>query len=319
MNDILKKIELLGVIPVVKIDDEKDALPLADALIQGGLPAAEITFRTNAAEGSIRAISMTYPNMLVGAGTVLNTEQADRAMAAGAKFIVTPGFNERVVRHCIQKGYPVVPGCPTPSDIELAIELGLDVVKFFPAENLGGVKMIQALAAPYVGVRFMPTGGINAGNITSYLSCDKILACGGSWMVKGDLISSGRFDEIERLTREAVLTVLGFRFDHVAINCENADKAKFIADLFIKAFGFCPNEIPVSYFVSPEIEVMKNSLRGKNGHIAILTNSIERAVCYLEGKGFSFDHDSCKYDKKGVLTFIYMNEDFGGFSVHLCK
>ena len=319
MNDILKKIELLGVIPVVKIDDEKDALPLADALIKGGLPAAEITFRTNAAEDAIRTISQSHPDMLVGAGTVLNTEQADRAMAAGAKFIVTPGFNERVVKHCIDNGYPIVPGCPTPSDIELAIEFGLDVVKFFPAENLGGVKMIQALAAPYVGVRFMPTGGINAGNITSYLSCDKILACGGSWMVKGDLISSGRFDEIERLTREAVLTVLGFKFDHVAINCENAEKARFIADMFIKAFGFCPNEIPVSYFVTPEIEVMKNNLRGKNGHIAIRTNSIERAVSYLEGKGFLFDSDSCKYDKKGVLTFIYLQDDFGGFAVHLCK
>ena len=178
---------------------------------QGGLPAAEITFRTNAAEGSIRAISMTYPNMLVGAGTVLNTEQADRAMAAGAKFIVTPGFNERVVRHCIQKSYPVVPGCPTPSDIELAIELGLDVVKFFPAEPAGGLPMIKALAGPYVNLKFMPTGGINAKNVRDYLAFNKIIACGGSWMVKGDLIKAGKFDEIEQMVREAAAIVKEIR------------------------------------------------------------------------------------------------------------
>ncbi len=319
MNDILKKIELLGVVPVVKIDDEKDALPLAEALIKGGLPAAEITFRTNAAEGAIKTISTAHPEMLVGAGTVLNTEQADKAMAAGAKFIVTPGFNEKVVRHCIDKGYPIVPGCPTPSDIELAIECGLDVVKFFPAENLGGIKMIQALAAPYVGVRFMPTGGINSGNIKSYLDSDKIVACGGSWMVKGDLISSGRFDEIERLTKEAVLTVLGFGFDHMAINSENAEKAKTIAEMFSNAFGFSPEEIPVSYYVTPEIEIMKNNLHGKNGHIAIRANNLDRAVHYLENKGFTFDLNSSKYDKKGALTFIYMNEEFGGFGIHLTK
>ena len=203
MNDILKIIESVGIIPVVKLDDPKDALPLADALLRGGLPAAEITFRTSAAESAIKQISENRPEMLVGAGTVLTTDQADRAIAAGAKFIVTPGYNPRVVNHCVERGYPITPGCPTSSDIELALEQGLDVVKFFPAENLGGIKMIKALAAPYVGVRFMPTGGINASNVSEYLACDKVLACGGSWMVKADLISQGRFDKIEELTREA--------------------------------------------------------------------------------------------------------------------
>lgn len=203
MNDILKKIESVGIVPVVKLDDPKDALPLADALFSGGLRAAEITFRTDAAQSAIEQITKYRPDMLVGAGTVLTTDQADRAMAAGAKFIVTPGYNPRVVGHCVKMGYPITPGCPTSSDIELALEEGLDVVKFFPAENLGGIKMIKALAAPYVGVRFMPTGGINASNVSEYLACDKVLACGGSWMVKSDLISEGRFDEIERLTREA--------------------------------------------------------------------------------------------------------------------
>ena len=203
MNDTLRQIGKTGIVPVVVLNKADDAQPLAESLIKGGLPCAEVTFRTDAAEESIRAIAKKFPEMFVGAGTILTPEQADRAVDAGAKFIVSPGFNPKVVEHCISKGYPVTPGIMTPTELEMALGFGLDVVKFFPTENAGGLKMIKAMSAPYTMMKFMPTGGINANNVKDYLACDKILACGGSWMVKGDLINAGNFAEIERLTREA--------------------------------------------------------------------------------------------------------------------
>lgn len=203
MNKVLEQIEKIGIVPVVVLDDVKDAEPLAKALCEGGLPCAEVTFRTDAAEESIRIMTEKYPEMLVGAGTVLTPEQVNRAVDAGAKFIVSPGLNPTVVEYCIQRGIPVTPGTANPSNIETALGFGLDVVKFFPAEPLGGLKMIKAMAAPYVGVKFMPTGGINATNVREYLAYDRILACGGSWMVKGNLIKAGDFKKITELTREA--------------------------------------------------------------------------------------------------------------------
>ena len=176
MNEVLEKIQKIGIVPVVVLDDAKDAAPLAKALCEGGLPCAEVTFRTAAAEESIRIMAKEFPEMLVGAGTVLTTEQVDRAVNAGAKFIVSPGLNPTVVKYCVDKGIPVTPGTSNPSDVEMAISLGLDVVKFFPAEQAGGINMIKAMAAPYTQMKFMPTGGINAKNINSYLAFDKILA-----------------------------------------------------------------------------------------------------------------------------------------------
>lgn len=204
MVKVLEEIQKIGIVPVVVLEDVKDAKPLAKALCEGGLPCAEITFRTDAAEEAIRVMSQEFPDMLIGAGTVLTTEQVDRAVAAGAKFIVSPGLNPKVVKYCVDKGILMTPGCSTASDIEQALEFGLDVVKFFPAEPAGGLNMIKALAAPYVGVKFMPTGGINATNVKDYLKYNRILACGGSWMVKGDLIKTGDFARITELTREAV-------------------------------------------------------------------------------------------------------------------
>ena len=204
MNEVLEKIQKIGIVPVVVLNDAKDAAPLAKALCEGGLPCAEVTFRTEAAEESIRIMSEQFPEMLVGAGTVLTTEQVDRAVAAGAKFIVSPGLNPRIVKYCVEKGILITPGCCNPSDIEQALENGLEVVKFFPAEPAGGLKMIKAMAAPYVGVKFMPTGGINQKNVREYLAYDRIIACGGSWMVKGDLIDAGDFETIKEMTKEAV-------------------------------------------------------------------------------------------------------------------
>lgn len=192
-----------GVVPVVVLNDAKDALPLAKALVEGGLACAEVTFRTDAAEESIRLMSEAYPEMLVGAGTVLTIDQVKRAVKAGAKFIVSPGFDPEIVDYCLENNIPVLPGCITPSEVAQAVKRGLKVVKFFPAEQAGGIAMIKAMAAPYTMVKFMPTGGINTKNLADYLSCDKILCCGGSWMVKGNLLKEGKFDEVCKLTKEA--------------------------------------------------------------------------------------------------------------------
>ena len=207
MENIMVQIEKTGVIPVVVINDVEDAEPLAQALCEGGLPCAEVTFRTAAAEESVRKMTDIYPNMLIGAGTVLTTEQVDRAVVAGAKFIVSPGFDPEVVDYCILKQIPVFPGCITPSEVAQAVKRGLKVVKFFPAAQFGGVSTIQALAAPYVGLKFMPTGGVNAKNLADYLQCKSIIACGGSWMVKSDLIKAGEFEKIKDMTKEAVSLV----------------------------------------------------------------------------------------------------------------
>ena len=203
MKSIEELFAELKVVPVVVLDDAKDAEPLAKALVEGGLPCAEVTFRTEAAAESIRIMTEVYPDMLVGAGTVLTTEQVDKAVGSGAKFIVSPGFDPEIVDYCIGKNIPVFPGCISPSEVAQAVKRGLKVVKFFPAEQSGGLAMIKAMAAPYHMLKFMPTGGINTENLKEYLACDKILCCGGSWMVKGDMIKAGEFEKIKKLTQEA--------------------------------------------------------------------------------------------------------------------
>ena len=193
-----------GIMPVVVLEDAKDAKPLADALIGGGLSCAEVTFRTAAAEEVIRIMCREHPDMLVGAGTVLTVAQVERAVAAGAKFIVSPGFDAEIVDYCLEKGIAVYPGCITPTEIAQAVKRGLKVVKFFPATQFGGVATMKALAAPYTGIKFMPTGGIHLENLEEFLRCPVVIACGGSWMVKKDLIQSGQFQTIQKKTEEAV-------------------------------------------------------------------------------------------------------------------
>ena len=319
MNGVLEKISRIGIVPVVVLDDAKDAKPLAEALIKGGLPCAEVTFRTAAAEESIRIMASEFPEMLVGAGTVLTTEQVDRAVNAGAKFIVSPGLNPKVVKYCLEKGVPVTPGTANPSDVEAAIELGLDVVKFFPAEAAGGLNMIKSMAAPYTQMKFMPTGGINAKNICEYLAFDKIIACGGSWMVNKALIAEGKFDEIQALTEEAVRTMLGFELRHLGVNCADESEADCVASRFDNLFGFSKKDGNSSVFAGKEIEAMKSVGRGANGHIAIGTNSVVRAKNYLESvKGVKFIEDSAVI-KNDKLMAVYMEDEIGGFAVHLVQ
>lgn len=319
MNEILSKIQKIGIVPVVVINDAKDAVPLAKALCDGGLPCAEVTFRTAAAAEAIKLMSTEFPDMLIGAGTVLTTEQVDKAVEAGAKFIVSPGLNPKIVSYCTQKGVPITPGTANPSDIEQALELGLEVVKFFPAEAAGGLNMIKSMAAPYTNIKFMPTGGITMKNLLSYLDFPKIIACGGSWMVSNDLISAGEFDKIRDMTQEAVEAMLGFEIRHIGINANNETEAGNIASSFQNIFGFANKVGTSSIFSGTGIEVMKSPYLGSHGHIAIGTNYIDRAMYYLETKGYKFNPDTAKYDAKGKLVAIYLENEVGGFALHLLQ
>lgn len=211
MNEIVQKLGEYGIVPVIAISRAEDALPLGHALLSGGLPCAEITFRTAAAEDAIRSLTSAHPEILVGAGTVLSQEQAERAVDAGARFIVSPGFDDRVVSWCIHREVAVTPGVATPTEINMALERELTVLKFFPAEALGGIKTLKAIAAPFGDVKFIPTGGVSAGNLADYLSLAAVHCCGGSWLAKRDLIGAGEFAEITRLVREAMDIVRSVR------------------------------------------------------------------------------------------------------------
>lgn len=319
MNSVLEQISRIGIVPVIKIDDVEKAVPLAKALCAGGIPVAEVTFRTAQGAEAMERITREVPEMLVGAGTVLKREQVDRALAAGAKFIVTPGLNPEIVRYCLEKGVPVTPGTSSPSDMECAMSLGLDVVKFFPAEQSGGVAFLKAVAAPYTGLKFMPTGGISAKNLNDYLSFPKILACGGSWMVKPELIEAGDFDAITALTKEAVRTMLGFELRHVGVNCADEAEAERSAQTFCALFGMEYKPGNSSVFAGSAVEYMKAPYLGTHGHIAIGTNSIDRAVYHLERQGVRFNEASRKTNAKGATAAIYLQDEVAGFAIHLVQ
>ena len=316
--DVIKQLSLVGLVPVIKVEDPSDAVPLCRALTDGGLPAAEITFRSDAAEEAIRRVHAELPEVILGAGTVLTQEQVDLAVAAGAAYIVSPGINPAIVRYCQEKGVPIVPGTANPSNVETALELGLTTVKFFPAEAVGGLKAIKAMSAPYGSVSFLPTGGINEKNVCDYLSFPKVVAVGGSWMAPDDAVKQKDWGRIEQLARDAVALVLGLELRHVGINSGNADQAMKDATLLCRLLGWQVKEGSSSTFAGVGFECMKKVGRGHNGHIAIATNSIPRARWHLERCGFAFDDDTA-VEKNGRVTAIYLKDEIAGFAFHLLQ
>ena len=316
--DILEKLSLAGLVPVIAINDAEDAVPLCKALSDGGLPVAEITFRTAAAEEAIRRVHQELPNVILCAGTVLTTDQVDRAVNAGAAAIVSPGLNPTVVKYCIDRGIPVCPGTANPSDVEVALSLGLKAVKFFPAEQAGGLKMIKAMCGPYTTMKFMPTGGINEVNMLDYLAFDKILCCGGSWMVPKDAVAAKDWARITEITRSAVTKMLGFELRHMGINTENAEESVKVATELATLMGWEVKAGNSSNFAGTGFEVMKKMGRGTHGHIAVGTNSVVRAKWHLEQRGYKFIEDSAVI-KNGKLIAIYLEGEIGGFAVHLVQ
>ena len=318
MKEILKKLRAIGIIPVVTINDIEKAIPLAKALVDSGIHCVEITFRTEQAEEAIRRITAQVPKMLVGAGTVLNTKQADNAINAGAKFLISPGLNPIVVEHCIEKNYFIIPGIATPSDIERAINLGVNIVKFFPAEAAGGINMIKSMSLPYSEMRFIPTGGINNKNLNEYLAFDKVICCGGSFIINDDYIKENKFDKITKLCKYAIFNMLGFEIDHVGINAKDDIQANIFAKEFSKLFNFSIYENDFSIFLDNSIEVMKSTYLGNYGHIAIKTNYIERAINYIEAMGGEFDISTIK-EENGKIKSIFLKDEIGGYAIQIVQ
>lgn len=319
MNDVLQLVSNIGIIPVIAIEDAAKAVPLARALTAGGLPAAEVTFRTAAGEEAIRQIAENCPEVLVGAGTVLNIDQCDRAVKAGAKFIVSPGYNPELVAHCQEIGVSVLPGTADASEMTQAVNAGLKVVKFFPAEVAGGIDYIKALAPVFPALRFMPTGGVNTKNMMDYLGFDRIIACGGTWMVKKDLIEGEKWDEITRICKDAVKTMLGFSIKHLGINCADEAEAAQTAQTLSTIFGWEYKPGNSSIFAGSAVECMKKPYLGEHGHLAIATPNVDRAVYHLSRQGIEFDESTRKTNAKGETAAIYMKGSFSGFAVHLVK
>ena len=314
-SEIFEFFHNLGIVPVVKIDDAAKAEKLAEAMIKGGIPCAEVTFRTDAAEEAIRRMTTAFPEMIIGAGTVLNKETAERAVKAGAKFIVSPGLDEGTVRWCQENGIPVTPGVSSSSEIQKGVNLGLKVLKFFPAESSGGVNMLKDLGGPFPQVKFMTTGGINTANLEEYARAKNVLAVGGSWMVKADLINEDKWDEIEALCREAVTKLQGFELAHFGINAKCKDCAEAMTKKF-GAFGMIPSATSKSFFMDKSIEIMNENGRGTHGHIGYKVNNVQRAMNYVKNLGYTIAEDSYTYDASGKVKFFYVNEEIGGFAIH---
>ena len=317
--DIIKQISNIGVVPVIAIDDADKAVDLAKALKAGGLPVAEVTFRTASGQQAIENITKNVPDVLVGAGTVLNVEQVKQAINRGAKFIVSPGFIEEVIDYCLENNIPVMPGTSNATEMTKAVNKGLKYVKFFPAEASGGLNTIKALAPVFPTLNFMPTGGVNTKNFMDYLNYEKIFACGGSWMVKKDLINNEKWDEITNICKEVVNTMLGFSIKHVGINTENEDEAIKAAERYSKLFNLEYKPGNSSIFAGKDIECLKKPFLGKNGHICIGTNDVERAIYNLTDKGVSFKEETRSLDDKGNTKNIYIDEEIGGFAIHIMK
>ena len=316
--DVMTRLANAGVVPVVVLDKAADAVPTAKAMLAGGIDVMEITFRTAAARDSIAAVAAECPDMLVGAGTVITLEQCKTAVEAGAKFIVSPGFDPEVVAWCVENNVPVTPGCVTPTEITAALKLGLKVVKFFPANVYGGLNAMKALSAPFGGVKFIPTGGVNAQNLAEYICAPFIHAVGGSWVCPKADIAAGNWDKITGLCAEARRAVLGYEVAHIGVNCPDPEASNAVCNALTDAFGFEKKEGSSSNFSTSAIEVMKSNYLGANGHIAIRTNRIANAIADLEKRGFTVDPETAKYKGEKMIA-VYLKQEFGGFAVHLLQ
>ena len=317
MNEVLKKLYLDGMVPAVKLEDAAKAVPVARALYDGGIRNIEITFRTSEAEKAIYEIADKCPDMTVGAGTILTAEQAKAAKNAGAVFAVAPGFNPKVVEWCAENGLTFLPGCSCCSDIEFAIEAGLEAVKLFPAEQLGGLAYIKAISGPYRNLKYLPTGGVNLDNVGEYTKNPKVLAAGGSFLTPADAVAKGDFARITALAEETVKRILGFGFWHLGINCADENEATDTAGRFGQLFGLPNEDRGGAIFTDSIFEILKKKGRGEKGHIAISTSSCDRAAEYIKRNGGRLIEDSCEYQPDGRLRVAYLDGEFAGFAVHI--
>ena len=316
--DVINRLGNCGIVPVVVIDKAEDAVPTAKALLSGGIDVMEITLRTPAGMDAIRQVAQNCPDMCVGAGTVLTLEQCKQAVEAGARFIVSPGFDHATAKWCVENKVAITPGCVTPTEIMAALALGVNVVKFFPANVYGGLSAMKALSGPFGDVKFIPTGGVSADNLAEYAAAPFIHAVGGSWLCTKDDIAAGNFEKITALCAQAVKAMLVLEVIHVGINCENPEEAARVAEMFDKAFDTGIKVGISSTFAGPGLEMLHNKGLGNHGHIAMRTPHMDRAVAALARRGFECDMSTAKY-VGDTMTVLYLKEQFGGFAVHLMK
>ncbi len=302
------KIRLLGIVPVVTLEHAEDAAPVARALMEGGLPCIEVALRTDAAQDALQRLAVGFPDLMVGAGTVLRVEQAKMAVESGAKFVVSPGLNRRVVEHCVERGIPVLPGVATPTEIEVALDLGLEVVKLFPAEALGGAAYLKAIAAPYRSISFVPTGGIECSNMMSYLGFARTLAVGGSWMTTGEILRKKNMDEVRQLTANAVAQMLGFR---IARRIQDPAQMEQVHAAFRLLGGILPltpdsagGEAAGSEPVTPD------------QCINVTTNFLDRAIAYLTRRGIRTVSEPAP-ETSGRPTAVKLDLQVAGYGIRL--
>lgn len=318
MQDIVERISNIGIVPVVKISSMEDVIPMISALYTGGIDCAEITFRSEYAYDAIKTITKELPHMLIGAGTVLSIEQAEQACQAGASFIVTPGFNEGIVRWCIEHQVPILPGISSASELELALAYGLTNVKFFPAQSSGGAQKLKDLAAPYPMVNFMPTGGIHETNLHEYLSLPNVIAIGGSFMLDQDAITNKDWDCIETLSKRAIKKLLNYELIHIGLHAEDSKQAQQSAKLLCKLFKFTYYEKPKSSFAGRGFEILNEKGLGEHGHIGIYTPYPMRALYQLKKEGILPIASSITRNKKTKqINFVYLDIEILGFAIHL--
>ncbi len=317
-QEVIRRLSGIGIIPVVRIDDPQDSIPLAQALLQGGIDCAEITFRSVHAKHAIQQITSQLPDMLVGAGTVLSPSQAKEAVEAGAQFIITPGFNPSVVEWCIEHDVFVIPGISSASEIEMALAYQLTHVKFFPAESSGGAKKIKDLSAPYQNLTFIPTGGISAKNMHEYLALPCVDAIGGSFMLPQEAIDKKDFALIKQLSQQAVASMLAYELIHLGIDSEGKQEADDIAKLLCSLFHFPLYEKPNSTFAGKYFEVRFDKGSAPHGHMGIYTPYPEKAMYHLSKMGIRFKEETITRNKKTKrINFVYLDLEIAGFNIHL--
>lgn len=311
--------EETGILPVINIPSVEKALPLAKALIDGGIYAIEVTLRSACSLEAIKIIKEHYPEMVVGAGTVFDTTTVDKALEAGAEFIVSPGYDPELVDYCIKKGVLITPGCVTASDIQAGLKQGIRIFKYFPAELNGGIEAIKLLSGPFADAKFIPTGGINYSNLGTYLANEKIVACGGSYMATADMIKNDDWQGITAACKRAIDISLGFELAHVGINCQTKEEAYKGAKGVSDVFRMQEKVGNSSTFAGTAVEFMHNPYYGTNGHIGFRTNSVARALSYFNNRGFEILEDSVRKDEAGKLVSAYLKNEIGGFALHVVR
>lgn len=318
-DNIIKRIHDIGILPVIDLADPDNAVRVAQSICIGGLPVAEVSYRNNAIHKMIIDMKSTCPGMLIGAGGIFSGEQVDSALEAGADFIIISEFHPDIVRYCQSKHVPVIPAVSDESDIEAAISMEIDAVKFFLPENSGGISRIKELSAAYGKIKFIPAGDITENDVSGYLNEPCVLACCGSWMIDENAIAEKNFEKITKLTGHTVNSMLGLTIKHIGINEENGDGAA-LAGQFAGIFSGKVRETYKGWFGSEYVEVMsKKFTKGRHGHIGIGVNDPDRARRYYEALGYSFDESTAGYDENGDLEIVYFSNEIGGFALHIVK